>query len=141
MTFPSSVPFVDLLGFEFISCVDGQAEVAIELRPELSNAWAVAHGGLTMTLLDVAMAHAARSTSAEPNSAMSVVTLEMKTTFMRPGLGRMLAKARRLHATPSLAFCEASVFDANEALVAHATATFKYLTGLPTGRRKINKPS
>jgi hypothetical protein len=42
----------------------GEAEIALPLRPELENSWGVAHGGVTMTLLDVAMAHAARSPGA-----------------------------------------------------------------------------
>ena len=42
-----------------------------------------------MTLLDVVMAHAARRSGAQPvEEAIGVVTVEMKTTFMRPGVGR-----------------------------------------------------
>ena len=50
-----------MLGFELLRFEQGEAEIALELRPELENSWGVAHGGVTMTLLDVAMAHAARS--------------------------------------------------------------------------------
>ncbi|MEO6364091.1 MAG: PaaI family thioesterase, partial [Caldimonas sp.] len=97
-------------------------------------------GGLTMTLLDVAMAHAARSPdeSGTPETS-GVVTIEMKTSFMRPGLGRLVGTGRRLHRTASIAFCEASVFDAGQQLVAHATGTFKYLKGLPAGGKRIQR--
>ncbi|HET7792021.1 MAG TPA: PaaI family thioesterase [Rhizobacter sp.] len=140
-TFHTHIPFVELLGMELLKFEDGEAEIALPLREELCNSWSVAHGGVTMTLLDVTMAHAARSLDKGSDEGRSngigVVTIEMKTSFMRPGLGRLLAKGRRVHATASLAFCEASVFDEKGALVAQASGTFKYLKGLPAGGRKI----
>jgi uncharacterized protein (TIGR00369 family) len=140
MAFPVRIPFVESLGFEFIGWQAGEAEIAVELRDELCNSWSVAHGGVTMTLLDVVMAHAARGSNERPvASTPGVVTVEMKTSFMRPGLGRLVAKGRLLHRTASMAFCEASVFDAEGLRVAHATGTFKYLKGLPIGSRTIQR--
>ncbi len=140
MKFLSHIPFVELLGLELLVCEAGQAEIALSLREELTNSWSVAHGGVTMTLLDVAMAHAARSPN-QPKHPEShgVVTVEMKTSFMRAGLGRLHARARVLQRTVSLAFCEGSVFDEQGVLVAHATGTFKYLRGLPAGGRRIQR--
>lgn len=145
MDFTVHIPFVELLGFELIACNAGQAEIAVDLREDLTNSWNVAHGGVTMTLLDVVMAHAARSPN-QPGAALSgttespgVVTIEMKTSFMRPGLGRLIAKARLLHRTSSLAFCEAHVFDVQGDLIAHASGTFKYLKGLPAGGKRIQR--
>ncbi|MEP7303012.1 MAG: PaaI family thioesterase [Caldimonas sp.] len=141
MEFRVTIPFVDLLGFELIRFANGEAELAVQLRDELCNSWSVAHGGVTMTLLDVAMAHAARSPgedgAVEP---LSVVTIEMKTSFMRPGLGRLVAVGRRLHRTASMAFCDASIVDPEGRLVAQATGTFRYLKGLPAGGRRIERP-
>ena len=141
MEFRIRIPFVELLGFELLRFERGEAEIAVQLRDELTNSWGVAHGGVTMTLLDVVMAHAARAPD-EPGGASrpGVVTVEMKTTFMRPGLGRLLAEAEVLHRTASMAFCCGAVFDENSELVAHATGTFKYLAGLPAGGRKIQRP-
>lgn len=132
------IPFVELLGVEVLAFEGGAAELALTLREELCNSWSVAHGGVTMTLLDVAMAHAARS----PNQAghptsESVVTIEMKTSFMRPALGRLVARGRVLRRTAGMAFCEGSMTDETGELVAHATGTFKYLKGLPAGGRRI----
>ena len=141
MDFPRNIPFVQNLGFELLKFQDGEAEIAVDLRDELCNSWMVAHGGLTMTLLDVAMAHAARSPrEGFEAKGQGVVTIEMKTSFMRPGLGRLLAKARLVHGTASIAFCEGSVFDESGALVAHATGTFKYMSGLPAAGRRIQRP-
>jgi uncharacterized protein (TIGR00369 family) len=138
MKFPLQIPFVDTLGFELIRFEGGEAEIELALRDELCNSWGVAHGGVTMTLLDVVMAHAARSPG-QPGITdhRGVVTIEMKTTFMRPGLGRMTARGKVLQRTVSMAFCEGSVLDGEGQLAAHATGTFKYLKGLPAGGRKI----
>jgi len=140
MDFLVRIPFVELLGMKLQRFGGGEAEIALELREDLTNSWSVAHGGVTMTLLDVAMAHAARSpdpaTGALPPG---VVTVEMKTSFMRPGLGTLLARGRLLHKTASMAFCEGSVQDEKGVLLAHATGTFKHMKGLPAGGRKIQR--
>ncbi|HEY8710879.1 MAG TPA: PaaI family thioesterase [Burkholderiaceae bacterium] len=140
MNFTVHIPFVEMLGFELVSFEAGQAQIALNLREELTNSWSVVHGGVTMTLLDVVMAHAARSPN-QPGVAESpgVVTVEMKTTFMRPGIGRLLGKGRLVHRTASMAFCEGSVFDEAGVIVAQATGTFKYLKGLPAGGKRIQR--
>ena len=142
MQFRVRIPFVELLGFELLRFERGEAEIALGLRDELTNSWGVAHGGVTMTLLDVVMAHAARSPGEDGIAESSgVVTVEMKTSFLRPGLGRLVGTGRRLHRTASMAFCEASLVDAEGLLVAHATGTFKYLKGLPAGGKRIQRPN
>jgi acyl-coenzyme A thioesterase PaaI-like protein len=95
-----------------------------------------------MTLLDVAMAHAARSPlTLGGEHQPSVVTLEMKSTFVRPGQGRLVAEGRRLHRSATLAFCEAWVRDTAGVLVSHGTGTFKYMKALPVDGRKVQKPN
>ena len=140
MKFLATIPFVELVGMELVACEAGAAEIALTLREELTNSWSVAHGGVTMTLLDVVMAHAARSPN-QPGHPESpgVVTIEMKTSFLRAGLGRLTAHGKLLHRTASMAFTEGSVFDEKGALVAHATGTFKYMKGLPAGGRRIQR--
>ena len=140
MQFRIRIPFVDLLGFELVRFDRGEAEIAVELRDELTNSWGVAHGGVSMTLLDVVMAHAARAPGEDGVAEDSgVVTVEMKTMFIRPALGRLTGTGRRLHRTASMAFCEASLLDSGGQLVAHATGTFKFLKGLPAGGKRIQR--
>lgn len=141
MDFLARIPFVDLLGFELLRLEPGSSEIAITVREELTNSLGVAHGGLLMTLMDIAMAHAARS-PVEPEGEVlgTVVTIEMKTSFMRPGTGRVVATGRRMHRTVTMAFCEASVLDARGHLVAHSTGTFKYLKPASDGQaRRIHR--
>ena len=141
MDFLVPIPFVKLLGMSLERFEPDAAEIHLALREELTNSWGVAHGGVTMTLLDVAMAHAARSPAkagGEPQPG--VVTLEMKTSFLRPGQGRLVATARRLHRSATLAFCDGEVRDEQGRLVGTASGTFKFLSGLPVGDgRRIQK--
>jgi uncharacterized protein (TIGR00369 family) len=143
MKFPLAIPFVEHLGFELIRFESGEAQIHVNVREEMKNSWSVAHGGVVMTLLDVVMAHAARSTDAsDAPMAPGLVTLEMKTQFMRPGEHRLVAKGRLLHRTATLAFTEGSVFNQRadgsiSEICAHATGTFKFLKALATSQRDI----
>ncbi len=140
LAFPVHIPFVEQLGFELHSMGEGAAELRVDLREGHLNSWEVAHGGVLMTLLDVAMAHAARSIHADqPGFGPGVVTVEMKTSFMRPGEGELRAVAKLLHRSTTMAFCEGSVLGEDGKLCAHATGTFKYLKALP-GRGRSLKP-
>ena len=129
LQFALDIPFVQALGMQLWRFDGGFAEISLELRPEMMNSWDVAHGGVVMTLLDVVMAHAARS-GREDTDVPGIVTLEMKTSFMRPATGRLMATGHLLHGTRNMAFCEGSVHDESGALCAHATGTFKYLREL-----------
>lgn len=140
MNFSVPNPFVEALGFELIAAECGHAEITLALRDDLRNSWGVVHGGVTMTLLDVVMANAARSPGqGGSDESRGVVTVEMKTTFMRPGTDRLHAKGRVLHRTASMTFCEGSVFDGEGVLLAHGTGSFKFLRSLPAGGIKIQR--
>jgi uncharacterized protein (TIGR00369 family) len=135
MDFPVHIPFVEQLGLTLHALGDGEAELRLAVTEAHLNSWRVAHGGVVMTLLDVAMAHAARSIHRDqPGMGAGVVTVEMKTSFMRPAEGELRAVGKLLHRSATLAFCEGSVFAADGRLCAHATGTFKYLRALPAGR-------
>lgn len=129
MTEPlAEIPFLRALGAKLVRAHDGRAEIALDLAAEHENSLGVAHGGVVMTLLDVAMARAGRTCvdrdGAEP---MVAVTVEMKTSFFRPAVGRLLARGRVLHRSATMAYCEAELFDGKEHLVAKSLGTFKFL--------------
>jgi uncharacterized protein (TIGR00369 family) len=69
---------------------------------------------------------------------VGVVTIEMKTSFMQPARGHLTAKGHLLHHTATLAFTEATVFDAHGKSCAQATGTFKFIRRLPTGPHSVN---
>lgn len=123
------VPFVTLVGIERLPAPQGVSLSVLTPRPELLNSFGVLHGGVVMTLMDVAMASAARSLQQD----MGVVTVEMKTSFMRPARGRLRAEGRVMHRSGTMAFTEATIFDASHRALAHASGTFKYVRRAPEG--------
>jgi uncharacterized protein (TIGR00369 family) len=126
MNFGAEIPFVSHLGFELELFEGGHSAIGYTPRPEHLNSFAVTHGGAIMTLLDVTMAVAARSVQKD----MGVVTIEMKTSFMQPAPGdgsKLTGKGRLMHRSASLAFTEATLYDAQGRPCAHATGTFKYV--------------
>ena len=143
MQFARHIPFIHLLGAELLRFEDGETEIALEIRDELQNSWQVAHGGVVMTLLDVAMAHATRAPRKPEDGPdpRGVVTIEMKTTFMKPARGRVTCVGKLLQRSPSLCFCEGTVFNATGERLAHATGTFKFLAGLPVDGQRIQSPN
>ncbi|MDR3368388.1 PaaI family thioesterase [Rhodoferax sp.] len=132
--FGVAIPFVKHLGFVLTVFSDGQSEIRYMARPEHLNSYSVTHGGAVMTLLDVTMAMAARAAPGRTG----VVTVEMKTSFMRPSMGPLVARGTLKHHTATLAFTEATVFDEHGKACAHATGTFKYIKRLPTGSKSVN---
>lgn len=134
MEFSVRIPFVDLLGFRLDRMEGGEAQMAYDPVPEHLNSFDVVHGGVGMTLLDVVMAHAARSLQPD----MGCVTIEMKTSFVRAAKGPLLARGLVLHRTATMAFTEGRVLDASGQLCSHATGTFKFVPRLPTGPGRVN---
>lgn len=134
MNFGVDIPFVHHLGFTLERFEGGHSTIGFTPRAEHLNSFGVTHGGACMTLLDVAMAVAARSVMPESG----IVTIEMKTSFMQPAHGALVAHGVLKHRTATMAFVEATIVDADQRACAHATGTFKYVKRLPTGPRSVN---
>ena len=135
-SFPVEIPFLSHLGAEFLSMQSGEAEIALTLQAHHMNSWQVAHGGVTMTLLDVVMSMAGRSL--EP-TARGGVTVEMKTSFLQPAGQpgqRIIAKGRAFHRSTTMVFCDGEIWNGDK-LVAKAMGTFKYLKRLDVGRKCV----
>lgn len=118
------IPFVDLLGFTLHQMEGGKAQLHYTPQPEHLNSFGVTHGGATMALMDVSMSVAARSLASDD---VGCVTIELKTSFMQPARGALVAEAQVLHRTKTMAYCEAKVLDSTGRLCSHATGTFKYM--------------
>ena len=125
--FGVDIPFVQHLGFVLTQFVSGQSEISYTAQAEHLNSYGVTHGGALMTLLDVSMATAARSDSPE----QGVVTIEMKTSFMHPAVGPLLARGTLVHRTATMAFTQSTIFDAQGRACASAMGTFKFLKRPP----------
>jgi uncharacterized protein (TIGR00369 family) len=135
-----NVPFLKLLGVRCLSAEMGKGEILLALKPEHTNTWDVAHGGVLLTLMDVAMAVAARS--GDPGDR-SVVTVEMKNNFMQAANGILRVKADTVRRTATMAFCEAKLYNDQGEICCMATGTFQFLKRLATknadGERVVNE--
>ena len=121
-TMPDTAPFTDWMGAELVSSENGRVVLRLQLRYDLHNRRHVAHGGVLATLLDSAMARAARLL--EGVQALGGTT-DLHVQFMAPGQGVLSATGWVEHAAKSLAFCRGEVRDADGALVASAAATMR----------------
>ncbi len=137
LSFGVDIPFVALLGFALTHFENGESAITYSPRPEHQNSFGVVHGGAVMTLMDVTMATAARSVT----PGMGVVTIDMKTSFMRPAPvdgSQLTGRGRLMHRTASMAFAEATLYDSQGQACAHATGTFKYVQRPPLSGQPVN---
>lgn len=132
------VPFMRLLDARREYSEGGRARVVIDERPELGNVIGALHGGVVVTLLDVVMASAAVSVF---DFTRTAVTLNLNTSFLEPGRGRLTADGEVVQHDDSVAWCRASITDAGGRLVAQAQGSFRYVPlpqAAPTTNQEIS---
>ena len=119
----ASIPFVEHIGIQR-DMTDGRARVFLDVRPEHRNSWKAVHGGVLMTMLDIAMSLAARlHIQSEPGG---ILTVDMSVNFVSAATGdRIVAEGRVLGGGRSTVFCEAEARDMADKLVAKSMGTFK----------------
>lgn len=115
------VPYVGLLGFEFVRAERGAATFALEVREELTRMGGILHGGAVVSLLDTAAAFAVH-TVIEPDGR--TVTVDLTVHFLRPASsGRVEAHARILRRGRRVCILSVEARDAAE-IIATATTTY-----------------
>jgi len=125
--YQKKIPFVAHLGLATDALGEGTARLSLALEPHMSNSFGTAHGGVIMTLLDVALCTAARTL--HPDSA-GVMTIDMSTSFIGGGSGpRLLAEARVLKNGRSIIFVEGEAKNEDGSLVAKAIGTVRARKG------------
>ena len=120
--FQNRIPFVGHLGIEVESIGDGTARLSVQLRPELSNSFGSAHGGLIMSLMDVALCTAARS---QHPGSLGVITIDLSFSFIGAGKGKLFVDARVLKPGRNTVFTEGEVTNEDGSLVAKAIGTVR----------------
>ncbi|MDQ0570428.1 uncharacterized protein (TIGR00369 family) [Variovorax paradoxus] len=118
------VPFTRMMGVQRAYSEGGRARLLIDARPELQNVIGAVHGGVILTMLDVVMASAAVSLV---DFTKTAVTLNLNTSFLRPGLGCIVADGLALETHDGVVSCSAEARDASGELVANALGSFRYL--------------
>jgi uncharacterized protein (TIGR00369 family) len=116
------IPFTEHLGIRVAELEDGRARLELALRTEHTNSFGTAHGGVLMTLLDVALCQAART---QHPDAPGIMTIDLAASFMAGGTGTLFAEGRVLKPGRTTIFAEAEVRNADGTLVAKAIGTVR----------------
>lgn len=117
------IPFIAHLGLVTEALGEGTARLCMPLPKHFTNSLGTAHGGVIMSLLDVALCTAARTLHPE---SVGVVTIDMSTSFIGGGKGdRLVAEARVLKDGRSMTFVEGEAKNADGSLVAKAIGTVR----------------
>jgi uncharacterized protein (TIGR00369 family) len=103
---------------------DDTCTITFPVRDFLFNPQGTLHGGVSATVLDIAMGHLMRHTYGSPGT-----TLEMKTQYFRgvAAGGEAKAEARILRRGREICFLEARLFDQEDRLAIMATSTWKLM--------------
>ena len=121
--YQKKIPFVSHLKILTEKLGEGAARLSLPIEPHLTNSLGTVHGGVIMSLLDVALCTAARTL--HPAST-GVVTIEISASFIGGGSGgKLLAEARVLRDTKSITFVEAEAKNEDGSLVAKAMGTVR----------------
>jgi uncharacterized protein (TIGR00369 family) len=119
--FGLDIPFLDHLGVVPEFAEGGKVRISYTVKPEHTNSFHVAQGGVIMTLLDFAMGAAARTAS---NHQLGAITIDMTTSFLRPSLGKIVVEGTLLKAGKSINYCEAVAINEAGEVTAKASGSF-----------------
>jgi uncharacterized protein (TIGR00369 family) len=121
--YQKKIPFVTHLKILTETLGEGEARLSLPIEPHLTNSLGTVHGGVIMSLLDVALCTAARTLHRD---SVGVVTIDMSTSFIGGGSGaRLVAEARVLKDGRTMSFVEGEARNEDGSLVAKAIATVR----------------
>jgi uncharacterized protein (TIGR00369 family) len=121
--YQKKIPFVAHLKILTEALGEGTARLSMPVEGHLKNSLGTAHGGVIMSLLDVALCTAARTL--HPDS-IGVVTIDLSTSFIGGATGaKLFADARVMKDGRSMSFVEAEARNDDGSLVAKAIATVR----------------
>jgi uncharacterized protein (TIGR00369 family) len=104
--------FMAHLGAELLSVAPGAVEIALPLRPALTQHHGYAHAGATWSIADTAAGFAAQTLMAPDEG---VLTVELKINLLAPARGaRLIARGRVERAGRRLTVGRADVFAEGE---------------------------
>jgi uncharacterized protein (TIGR00369 family) len=119
------IPFVTHLKILTETLGEGSARLSLPIEPHLTNSLGTVHGGVIMSLLDVALCTAARTLHPESSG---VITINLSTSFIGAGSSaKLYAEARVLKDGRSMSFVEGEAQNADGSIVAKAIATVRVL--------------
>jgi uncharacterized protein (TIGR00369 family) len=117
-----SSPFHRWAGLKLMSVGDGQAEIAMDLRPEHFNPQGIVHGGIISAVADTSIGLALRS---KLPTGFTHRTAQLNVNFLAKGEGnRLVGRGQAKHLGQRMGYGEAEVLDGNGRVLARASAAF-----------------
>ena len=121
--YQKKIPYIQHLKITTDALGAGSARLSMPIEAHLTNSLGTAHGGVIVSLLDVALCTAARTL--HPDS-VGVITIDLSVSFIGGASGaRLAADARVLKDGRSMSFVEAEAKNEDGSLVAKAIATVR----------------
>lgn len=118
-------PFLESLGVELVSWVDGEAEFRMPIQARHLNRQGMLHGGLVATLLDAACGYAGLHAS-EHEEEIHGVTVMLNISYLSAAReGTVIAKGKVTRSGRSLYFVQGTLTSNQGELLATAQGTFK----------------
>lgn len=111
--------FSQWLGIKVESCAPGSCTLSMKVREEMTNGFKIAHGGISYSLADSALAFASNG---HGTHALSIETSISHTKAVKVG-EKLVARAREIRKSRSLGIYEVTVENEAGELLAHFKGT------------------
>jgi uncharacterized protein (TIGR00369 family) len=125
-------PFSRHMNFRLVEWREGYARIACDLVPALTNRAGIAHGGVSLALLDDA-GGAAGNWCSVPGNVRRSVTVDLNARFVgQPRGGLLIATGTVISRGRNLYFVQSEVRTEAGELVAFGSSTHRWRTGSHT---------
>lgn len=119
--------FQNLIGYRLLEWHEGLAVIELDVVPAHLNSIGAVHGGVPMTLVDVACTYAG-CYCAEPDRRRRAITLTLSTNFLKPvSGGKLKGVGRKQGGGCRIFFARGEIFDDQNELIATGEGTFRYI--------------
>ncbi|MCM3766243.1 PaaI family thioesterase [Neobacillus niacini] len=121
-------PFDHLLKCQYKKISDTNLKVILPVQPLLLNTKGYVQGGIISLLADLAMGNICNTFQEDDNSMQSVVTVDLKTSYLKGAQGDFLtADAHLIKKGRTLNHVNCNIYNDQNELVAQATGIFANL--------------
>ena len=120
----NTLPYFKFMQATVLETDRGYAKVTLPIKPEYSNTYGIAHGGIVTSLVDMVSGVALRTLK------LRIVTIEVTTDYLKTVslTDHLTAEARVIHEGNKLLHADISVYNQEEVLVAIAKLIY-YVRG------------
>jgi len=111
-----------LMAMKFLSCSDGQVSMSVRADKRHLNPYSLVAGGFSSTVMDASIAMAIQ-TKLGPGRGLVTIDFGIKFISSIPVNIDLIVEAKIISMTKRLGFGESIIFDSDDKIYAHATAT------------------